>query len=154
MQKDAFKILNALFTYCEGTLWYVREELTKERADVYDQNSDRIGHPFVSIRKKPIVGNEKIPMVIGSHKKRRKNDFMVHDVMYSKSVTWFGSKIIPFKADDFLSKTKIATTKKNRSNKLITERKPIIEKNPRKSKLDSSEMKLLKEWKKKEGYKI
>lgn len=132
---------NVLFkNYFVGSLWFVQEELIKERTQEvnikYDQNSIRQGHPHLSIMQKRIVGLEKVPMLLGTHKKHSKRSIKIDAVLGEKYAhTWFGHLIIPYTPSDFL-KNKIKNSFLNKKC------------------LGDSEMGLLKQWMKEKGYKI
>ena len=101
---------NVLYNYLIGTLWFVKENLiknrTKEEHVSYDQDSTRVGHPHLSIRQKRVVGIERIPMLLGTSRKCRKDNIKVRHTMGDKrhNGTWFGSLLIPYTVNHFLSK--------------------------------------------------
>ena len=50
-----------------GTLWWIREDLLKDFVSEYDQTSDRVGHPGLSLRQAPIRGlYEIVPLLHGT----------------------------------------------------------------------------------------
>jgi hypothetical protein len=64
---DRFKhAVLSIFDELFGTLWWIREDLWKKLLRDYDQNSQRIGHPGLSIRKSaPESVDAVIPMLHG-----------------------------------------------------------------------------------------
>ncbi|MGI6393660.1 MAG: hypothetical protein ACOX2F_02840 [bacterium] len=143
---------NALFNYSVGTLWFIKEELIKTRVQDYDPNSDRVGHPAVSIRKTLLISLEKIPMLTGSSKNRG-NNFLVKGIFHENSENWFGSCLVPLLVKDFWH-GKIP--EKPRSPKERAMDRPyikMIEKNDIKPQLDESEQINFKKWLEKRGYK-
>ena len=121
-------ILNTTLDYLIGTLWMANEALLKKRIPHYDQDSTRKGHPVLSIVSKKIIGNEKIPMLVGSSQGRGA-DFCATKVRGDGKETWFGS-LGRFNAGDFIERGGIQELSKNY-------RKPC---------LDNSEMIALNEW--------
>ena len=121
-------IINTLLNYLIGTLWIAKETLLKERIFFWDKESDRKGHPVLSIALKKIIGNEKIPMLIGTSKKHSAG-FYATKVYNNEKKTWFGS-LGQFNAGDF-------------KGSLKTRR---ISRNEYKPELNTYEMNLLKEW--------
>jgi hypothetical protein len=62
-------LARAVMDYSRGTLWWVDETLWKEILFAYDRQSDRQGHPGLSIRNRPIQGLfDQIPMLHGCSK--------------------------------------------------------------------------------------
>jgi hypothetical protein len=60
-------LLNACLDVSFGTLWWIREDLWKERNPAYDQESEKIAHPGVSIRSSPPAGlYEFVPVLHGT----------------------------------------------------------------------------------------
>jgi hypothetical protein len=60
-------LLNACLDVSFGTLWWIREDLWKERQTDYDQQSESIGHPGLSIRSAPPEGlYEIVPLLHGT----------------------------------------------------------------------------------------
>lgn len=123
------KIINTLLNYSIGTLWIAKEDLLKERIPRYDQNSTRKGHPILSIALRKIVGNEKIPMLMGTTAARG-SCILIYGVFNDDKTTYFGT-IGRFNPRDFLC------------NKIV--------KNRRKPRLNEIEMNLLNEWMKERG---
>lgn len=122
-------ILNKILDYLIGTLWIVKEDLLKERIPYYDQNSTRKGHPALSVALRKIIGNEKIPMLVGSSQKRD-GSFPASEIFGDNKTTYFGT-FGQFNSKDFLYKK--------------------IDKNRHKPHLNELEMKLLNEWMKERG---
>ena len=61
---EAFK---ALIPYLRGSLWWVRNDLLKERQRTFNQNDQHIGHPALSVRCTPIGSRyEPMPMLMGT----------------------------------------------------------------------------------------
>lgn len=122
-------ILNTLLDYLIGTLWIAKEGLLKERISSWDQNSTRQGHPALSIALRKIVGNEKIPMLVGSTT-ARSSCILANGVFNDRKTTYFGT-LGQFNSSDFLNKK--------------------IDKNRHKPRLNEIEMKLLNEWMEERG---
>lgn len=61
---EAFK---KIVPHLRGALWWVRNDLLKERQRTFNQNDEHIGHPALSVRIRPL-GNrfEPIPMLMGT----------------------------------------------------------------------------------------
>ena len=132
---SATEMINEVLDYLVGTLWIAKEDLLKKRVSYYDQNSTRKGHPVLSLRQNRIIGNEKIPMLIGSSRKRG-FDFRVTQVFGDEKETWFGS-LGRFNAGDFTGGFKTQKLSQNRH----------------KFRLNKFEMNLLNEWMTKRGLK-
>lgn len=68
--KDADKTLEAfkkLVPYLRGALWWVRNDLLKERQPTFNQEDWHVGHPAMSVRCRPIENRfDPIPMLMGT----------------------------------------------------------------------------------------
>jgi hypothetical protein len=144
--------INTLFDYSAGTLWFVKEDLIKIRVQKYDQNSTRKGHPAISIRKKPVVGTEKIPMLTGS-KTKKGGTFLVKGVFEKKSESWFGNCFLPLMIQDFLHGKPPEKPKSPKEKALNRPYDKMVEKNHIKPKLSEDEQKNFESWLQKRGYK-
>ena len=57
------RLLDVMF----GTVWWVREDVWQEQLAGYDQDSERMAHPGVSLRVKPATGlGEAVPLLHGT----------------------------------------------------------------------------------------
>ncbi len=146
------KAINTLFDYSIGTLWFVKEDLIKLRVQKYDQNSTRKGHPAVSIRKTPVVGTERIPVLTGSSQKREQS-FPVKGVFGEDSESWFGNCFVPLMIQDFLYGKSPEKPKSPKEKALDRPYIKMVEKNHRKPKLNDEEFENLEKWLKNRGYK-
>lgn len=60
-------LLSACIDLSFGTLWWIREDLWKERQPGYSQESERIAHPGLSVRSVPPAGLfELVPLLHGT----------------------------------------------------------------------------------------
>lgn len=97
---EAFK---ALVQYLRGALWWVRNDLLKQRQRSFNQKDEHKGHPALSVRNSPIGRRyEAVPMLTGTsgHSLRsevRSDCVTVVGMMKDdpKHVTYFGSIVEP-----------------------------------------------------------
>ena len=97
------RLLNTCYNYTLGTLWCVNEELWKERIDGYDLNSTRKFHFGLSVRKRPLLSLEMIPMLHGTSRGSR-SSVAIKDCSHNNGkeyVTYFGNCIGPVSPLDF-----------------------------------------------------
>jgi len=88
---DLFKFLPNRFGF--GSLWWVDEELWKEKIPRYDSQSTRKAHPGLSIRQTPLVSPyEAIPFLHGTSKKGGKS-IMVHGLSKDENHTSYFGRI-------------------------------------------------------------
>lgn len=60
-------LLSACVDVSAGTLWWVREDVWKEKSKKYDHDSTRMGHPGLSMRHEPVTSlYEYVPMLHGT----------------------------------------------------------------------------------------
>jgi hypothetical protein len=95
-----------------GTFWWVLEKLLiwnlKKENIQYDYNSNRIGHPHVSILSaNQAYGRGYIPFILGSHSGCSWKHVSIKGLTYSKpeDITYFGSLLHPVRisSQDMLS---------------------------------------------------
>ena len=66
-QNRTFEVFKKLVPHLRGALWWVRNDLLKERQRAFNQNDNHIGHPALSIRSCPLENcYEPVPMLIGT----------------------------------------------------------------------------------------
>ena len=92
-----FNAINVLFDYSLGTIWRVEEDLIIDTVKHYDTDSTRKGHPHISLQETLLAGIDKIPMLLGTSKKRHSQNFKVTGIMtHEEYVSWFGSIVAPY----------------------------------------------------------
>ncbi|MDY0176599.1 MAG: hypothetical protein WCS95_05890 [Lentisphaeria bacterium] len=126
-----FRLLRFANHYGFGSLWWLDEEYLKQSYPGYDQNSQRQGHPGLSLRKGELKRlDDVIPMLIGSSRKRGPA-FEVSDVVNEQPTYFRALRPLQVLPKDFLAKEG---------------GEPALQRNVRKPKLNPAEKEKLKKF--------
>ena len=142
-------LFNCVRDYSIGTIWRVREDVWKERKTDYDQTSNRLWHPGLSIKRTKINNSlEAIPMLHGTSRGSKRKSVIIKGITEEEGPekkTYFGRIIAPLLMSDF--------TDSEKSDKQVVKEFDVqhIVRNSHKPKITDEEMVQLKKWLVKKG---
>ncbi len=144
---EFLKMFNLLYDYLAGSLWRVREDLWTAKIPDYT-GSSKSWHPALSIRKRPLISLESIPMLYGTSSESggRIRIKGISAEYGPEHITHFGKRLVPFSPADFTCTAK----KSGRLTGRMSDIKPVSV-NFDKRRITDDEMKQVEFWMKMRG---